>query len=225
MAASNKLKSPRLRIVGDIHGHVGQFYSDAYEAKLWHGIRTIGLGDMGFYDEFKDAQLHMQHFESSAGGKSSLPLVLPGNHDYYPLIDKDPYLPMWGNDEAQKIMWVGGAYSIDKNSRKPGETWFPEEEIADDQRADIIHTAYGTDADVILSHDAPYSIVSQIFNYGDGPSRTGKLLDDVLEGLEFQTTDNQRSITWVFGHHHKNLLFQYKNFTFVCLDELCEIYV
>jgi Calcineurin-like phosphoesterase len=82
--------------------------------------------------------------------------ILPDEdtEDYGWITPRIRWLPRGTRWQWNGRTWLalGGAVSVDKNLRDAGVSWFPEEEITDEQEARVIA---GGPADVILSHDAP----------------------------------------------------------------------
>jgi hypothetical protein len=88
-----------------------------------------------------------------------------GNHENHPLIAEltrdSPYLTPHIRHLSRGERWewhgkkwlaLGGAVSVDKNLRRAGISWHPEEEITDEQKEKVIRDGK---ADVLLSHDCP----------------------------------------------------------------------
>ena len=113
-----------------------------------------------------------------------------------------------------KFLVFGGAYSIDKSYRIPGESWFEEEEYneveLENLKQNIIR--HQGDFDYILTHDAPESIVKKMISqYSLIPNRTITLLETIKNRCCFKH--------WYFGHHHID--WDWESFT--CLWETYEV--
>lgn len=100
-----------------------------------------------------------------------------------------------------KVVGVcGGANSIDLWHRKEGVSWWREEEITDNDINKFMTIADGYDnkIDIMLSHDAPASIIPIIKLYSrvnDGDiSNSQKQLERINQAIEFDK--------WYFGHWH-----------------------
>lgn len=100
-------------------------------------------------------------------------LVALGNHEAWdrvtPLLDAHPgssvrasamawllsrpaYLTVGG----RRVLSLGGATSVDKAWRKPGVSWWPDEEITDAQvKAALMGAANDEPADLMLTHETP----------------------------------------------------------------------
>lgn len=71
--------------------------------------------------------------------------------------------------DGRVVLFMGGADSIDKGSRRLGYDWFPEEVIT---QKDTIGLSEDMNVDIIISHTCPYSfdMISNNMKIGD-PSR------------------------------------------------------
>ncbi len=116
-----------------------------------------------------------------------------------------------------KIFTFGGAYSIDKDSRTPGVSWFPEEIPSEEEYEEGLASLvkHNFSVDYILSHTAP-SEVAAYMGYGelsDGEVQLRKYLQRIADAAEFKA--------WYFGHFHEDTEVED---TFFCLfDEMVEL--
>lgn len=137
--------------------------------------------------------------------------VTPGNHEQWTLFKeweekhgKDKpieirphlyYCPRGSThtlEDGRKILFMGGADSIDKQWRTPGYDWFPEEIITQKD----IYNLPDTKIDILISHTCPESIVKHMFKLGQyiasDPSRLA---------LEY-VYNKYRPKQMFFGHFH-----------------------
>ena len=191
-------------LIGDVHGKL-----DAYLSLLAYlGDKpSIQLGDMSFgYDKgwLQLPKLPLQH------------RFIPGNHDHPRLCIEHPAcLGKFGYLERPRIFFVGGGYSIDRDDRILGKSWWLEEEL----NATEANTCYDlycrTKPAIVISHECPTEVASLMYaKYGgfDVKGSTGTLLQNMFE--------ERAPELWIFGHHHKNWQRQVRNTYFCCLDEL-----
>lgn len=212
----------KIKLIGDTHGQEMKKIIDNLDADY-----LIVLGDFGYYEEeltrlaylLKETRCYL--------------CFLDGNHEYFPELQGLPEVSFLGGKAgkvAHNIFWLkrgevysiggyrflvfGGAYSIDKNYRIPGESWFEMEEYNEMELENLkcnIAKYQGT-FDYILTHDAPKSIAEKIIPpYLMVPNRTITLLETIKKDCRFQH--------WYFGHHHID--WDWKEFT--CLWESYEI--
>lgn len=134
----------------------------------------IQLGDFGFSPA--TYQPDMQALDSSLAEHDMELWWIDGNHEEWPAIQElvrtgirteEPpeavklwdssritYLPRGTRWTWHGKTWlaVGGAVSVDRLLRKEGVSWFPDEEITEEDAERIIR---GGPADVLLAHDVP----------------------------------------------------------------------
>lgn len=124
------------------------------------------------------------------GGKVG---ILP--HDIIHLLRGEIY-----NIEGRIIGVCGGANSIDLWHRREGISWWREEEITDNDINNFMAAAgkYNNEIDIILSHDAPASMIPIVKLYSgvnDGDiSNSQKQLEKINQLVKFKK--------WYFGHWH-----------------------
>lgn len=154
-----------IAIAGDWHGNTG-WALRAIAAIPDDVDLLIHLGDFGLMGAGFDRYLHKINRASTA--RDLQIRVLPGNHENYGWIAKQPTDTEGLIDVAERIRLyprghrfsvanvsfcaVGGAVSVDQGRRTPGRTWWPNEEVREDEAEAI---ANGGHVDVLLTHDAP----------------------------------------------------------------------
>lgn len=156
------LPDTRVALCGDWHGNIGWVRTLAKSIpRLAPDIRTIlQLGDWGM-DPASDAVLIEAGIDRV--------YVTVGNHEVYgeitPLLNAHPGHAVRVSDitwilprparltiGGRSVLSLGGATSVDKAWRREGVSWWPEEDITDEQvRAAIA----GGDADLMLTHESP----------------------------------------------------------------------
>lgn len=157
------LPDQRVAICGDWHGNQGwaRMISRALRYLAPEVTTLLHLGDWwmppGAIDEiFADTSINRFY-------------VVVGNHEDYgqitPLLDKHPGEAV----RVSKLTWIlprparltiggrsvlalGGASSVDRESRQEGLTWWPQEAITDEHVAAAIA---GGPADLMLTHESP----------------------------------------------------------------------
>ena len=182
-------------VIGDIHGKF-----NAYTKLISTMSTSIQLGDFGI--GFTDIpEIPAQH------------TFLRGNHD-------NPFLcqqnPNWIKDGTilfdGRVMVIGGADSIDVDYRVAGVDWWAEEQLSYQELNALIDLYEQVKPDVMLTHDAPFSIVSNMYPMVKTSSRTN------------QAFDTMRNIhqpkQWLFGHHHRTMTTFADGTLYKCLGEL-----
>lgn len=96
-----------------------------------------------------------------------------------------------------RFLAAGGAVSVDREWREPGETWWEEEAITE---ADVLRSIAGGPADVVVSHDSPAGVDAM------GPETCG---DKDADPASWRNREQLRRIVdavpprlLVHGHYH-----------------------
>lgn len=114
--------------------------------------------------------------------------------------------------DGRRVLFIGGADSIDKNYRIQGRDWFPQEIISYRDIANLPDCKI----DIVISHTCPevgmYYLDTMKEQYKDS-SRAA--LTFVLE--------KYNPSLWFFGHFHYYKKFQYKDTVFHALD-MCGVH-
>lgn len=162
-AADITLADQRVAVLGDVHGNVGwiRMLSRALPYLAPDVTTILQLGDWWMPPDEVDEAL-------SETGITGI-YVTGGNHEPWgeitPLMNKYPGEAV----RVSKLVWLlprparltiggrsvlslGGAASVDRESRIEGLTWWPDEAITDEHVADAIA---GGPADLMLTHESP----------------------------------------------------------------------
>lgn len=170
-------------VAGDTHmslRHCQYLIGEASKRKL---DRIFVVGDFGYFEHLPYGAFFLDILNTYANVKNVLVYFLDGNHDKTSMIlalysdfssqDTEGFLKVrpyiryarrghrWSWDGCRFIA-LGGAYSIDKSVRlfsekkhgeAPGTSWFPEEEMTDEDMDLILKDT--EPVDVMLAHDKP----------------------------------------------------------------------
>jgi len=185
-------------IVGDVHGEFGTLNQLINKKKP---DIIIACGDFGYWPnhDLDLSQIKLQN--------TKLILWCDGNHeDHWALRDRKSdeiqpgiiYMPRGSTytlDDGRNILFMGGAHSIDKNMRRVGVDWFPEETIT---QGDLMNLPE-MDIDIFISHTCPYELVPIMLKHyiGKDYEPSNKALSELWEIY--------RPDLWYFGHWHKYL--------------------
>jgi hypothetical protein len=136
----------------------------------------VQLGDFGYWEHEDGGGDYLDVISHQARSKNVEVYWIDGNHENHALLRQQYtidgfteirpslyYVPRgttWDWDGVT-FMGFGGAYSIDKNSRTEGVSWWPEE-VANQQEIDYAIAA--GKVDILFSHDCPneYDIAFQM---------------------------------------------------------------
>jgi Icc-related predicted phosphoesterase len=155
----------KILFVGDLHGDGDRAERIIEIAKNNSCAEIIQVGDWGFIwprsNTHKELSLLLQKADMSMR-------FCDGNHDVHPVLrsfkedteeNVEPKLTyQFRGSKAVigglSIVFLGGAPSIDKDWRKPGVSWWEEEEITKADIEKCMRHKY-THVDVLVTHDAP----------------------------------------------------------------------
>lgn len=193
-------------LIGDVHGKW-----NSYIDKVKDHEASIQLGDFGIgfarEDTMKKAKLD-KFFAENTGHR-----FIRGNHDNPEVCKHHPNYIANGTFE-NGMMFIGGAFSIDKAWRIAGEDWWEGEEDSYQELMDLIVQYENNKPSIMITHDAPDTVARQMFNFytASNESRTRSAFETMFE--------IHKPDAWFFGHWHKTKDLNVLGTEFVCLDEL-----
>jgi hypothetical protein len=207
----------KIIIIGDVHGEFARLNVIINKHKP---DVILACGDFGYWPKFRSQEIKP--------GNTKI-YFCDGNHeDHHSLIDlmeyvRDKPIPIQKNVfymprgtvleiDNKKILFIGGAESIDKEYRIPGKTWFPEESITQedlDKLPDI-------KPDIIISHTCPAFVMEEMnmTYWGD------KSPDEQSPTLLNKVYEKYKPARWYYGHFHQEFRYLKDNTQFVGLDML-----
>ena len=98
--------------------------------------------------------------------------------------------------DGRNVLFVGGAYSIDKQWRKIGWDWFPEETITQKDIENLPEVRI----DIVISHTCPLEFQDELMTSDDGRCRQ-KFKDPSMLALSYILKKYSPPL-WYFGHFH-----------------------
>lgn len=173
--------SPIAAFAGDWHGDTGWALKAIGSAQVAGARVVYQVGDFGVWGG-QDGASFLRKVQARLDSLDMLLVVVPGNHENYNVLDRMPVNGegfqsrpdidrvwfasrghVWTHNHAV-FAAVGGAGSVDQESRIPGTSWWPQEEIT---RADIDALYRSMDAagvdkvNIMLTHEAPAGLVTR----------------------------------------------------------------
>lgn len=198
-----------VRLIGDVHGKM-----DQYAQVIKDCDRSVQVGDMGV------------GFPTRVPGLRSGPPVdamqlgdhrfIRGNHDspgdcrLYPQFIED------GTVE-DRVMYIGGAFSIDYMYRMEGVSWWRDEELSYAELQVLVDKYQEVKPDVMITHECPEIISTEMcrrvgWKKFDSKSRTR----DAFETMWL----NHKPKLWIAGHWHLSFDADIMGTRFIILNEL-----
>lgn len=175
--------------IGDCHGDMHYYRNLVKRLNC-----SLQVGDFGIFDE-DDAKKVAALTEHK---------FFRGNHDNPELCRQHPnYLGDYGYRQNIEMFWVAGGFSIDRDQRVAGVTWWEDEELSWSALKEAIEYYGDWKPKIMVSHECPsvikpYSLaanpLSHLYGKGEITSRTENALQAML--------DIHRPEIWIYGHYH-----------------------
>ena len=207
-----------IRFIGDVHGKYGPY------KKLIKNVKnTIQVGDFGVgffkWDYHENCRVPLINPPYDSIIKDNHRFIR-GNHDNLSVCKKKSYWIQDGTIElidGNKIMYIGGALSVDKIYRKEGYDWWDDEELSNNELTLLVDKYIIEKPDIVVTHDCPEEIAIMMDEWSghkklDISSRTRQALQSMFE--------IHKPKLHIFGHWHFPIDKVYKNTHFICLNEL-----
>jgi len=211
----------KVLMVGDIHGRFEDLNKLINKRKP---DITIQVGDNAYYWMNNDNTGKIKP-------QGSKVYLIPGNHENFDIfherigrlhldpteIENNIFYCSIGSSitiNNKKILFIGGADSVDKEMRTDKINWFREEEILNNKDLDFILDNH-KHADIIVSHTCPMEFdmkETERFDKWNDPTR--QVLSILLEKLN--------PYLWYFGHWHHYLKGTFKKTEWVALNMVPE---
>ena len=204
----------KILVVGDVHGDFS-FAARTNNIAADLGIQTvIQVGDFGVWDHHPTGNGFLNDLDEHSSLRGTTWIFLPGNHENYDRLEYyereadglktfSGFIPVRENilytGKVHKWEWegkvfkaVGGAYSIDKQWRKPRVSWWVQEQLTDEE---LGRSVLMGPADYLFTHDCPTN----------APFRH-RIKDDIDSHAHRQKMDvvgkTTKATQWFHGHMH-----------------------
>lgn len=209
-----------VRIIGDIHGKIYDYrsYSLVTGIRARHIVEpeySVQVGDfgIGFFSAFwheREIEWQKEHPQHR---------FIRGNHDDPALCKTMPGYIADGTIEND-VMYIGGAYSIDKDWRTPGIDWWPDEELSYEELDKMFDKYVEAKPRVMITHDCPTQVAYEMF-ISKGLGMEGVPVIQTRTAQAFQAMwEEHKPEEWYFGHWHNTRNMTIDGTKFQCLGEL-----
>lgn len=206
-----------IRFIGDVHGKY-----NAYKRILKDSPPSVQVGDMGVgfmkLRPDNDVQyLTNPPYDRMVAGNHKF---IRGNHDNPAVCRKHSQYIADGTYWApQRMMFVGGASSVDRALRTEGVDWWADEELSIAELNTIVDDYIRFKPKIMVTHDCPEEVAKAAFF----DRHRGKLNPGVSARTRqaFQSMFSAHSPDlWVYGHWHAPFDHVIGGTRFLCLAEL-----
>jgi hypothetical protein len=208
-----------LVVIGDVHGYTKTYQK--FVRKLHEGQRSVQIGDMG---------LGFAGVGLPAPGQPPLGdshKFFRGNHDSPEKCRAHKnHLGDFGYLPDDKLFWCAGAYSIDRDMRVEGQTWWPDEELSNQELEKAIDLYALMLPRFVLSHEAPEKASKVLLYDLQGAYFSAKLEctgSRTAQALQIMLDIHQPE-EFVFGHYHVDKQFYVPGYKtkFVCVGGIMQ---
>jgi hypothetical protein len=215
-------------MTGDTHGYKGfkRFYPSNFVegSSMTKDDYVVVLGDFGIPWNNNGSDKYWLEWLNQAPWTT---LFIDGNHENFNLLNQYPVEEWKGGKihkiknsiyhlirgevftiDGETILAAGGAQSIDKESRIPYSTWWPEENWTAEDCTKIYDASLNHSIDYVFAHTASTNIIdrfyedTQLYRYNCDVS-------NIMEQMKIPFNKK-----WYFGHMHMDRMFDGK---YVCL--------
>jgi predicted phosphodiesterase len=207
----------KILIVGDIHSH---FEMLRLVVQKTDAEMVLQCGDFGYWPTYNRYKLPRKPLCNKKGKpvpvhfcdgnhedhKALKVLRATGNFEIAPRIFYQRRGSILTLPDGRTVLFAGGAYSIDRQQRIAGVTWFEEEVLTTTEAAGFPDCR----VDIVVSHTAPASLDLGINAFNLDVSRLA--LDDILV--------RYKPAVWFFGHWHRQFKVRHKACDFFGLSLL-----
>lgn len=202
-----------MRFIGDVHGKFKRYRKIIRDCPA-----SIQVGDMGCGFRRKqgpnegETYSNPPHYAMVQGQH----LFIRGNHDNPSYCaGHSQFIP--DGTIKDGIMYVGGAFSVDRAWRTEGYDWWPDEELGIGALYDMYDKYMIEKPRIMVTHDCPDKVAHMLFGAGgrlkfDLPSRTRQAFGSMFYKYQPEV--------WLFGHWHESRDQVIDGTRFICLAEL-----
>jgi hypothetical protein len=192
-----------IMVLGDVHGEFGRVSSLVNSCGNTPPKILLQCGDFGYfpridverkkhkvkYPKLKEAKLYF----CDGNHENHWSLKELTNNEIFPNVFYMKRGSTLTLPDGRVVLFMGGAYSIDKKLRTMGYDWFPEEVIS---QKDVESIHGNMKVDIVISHTCPFA-----FDVPESPNFGDKINDPSRHALSLILRVCKPSL-WYFGHWH-----------------------
>jgi len=204
----------KIYVLGDTHGYwnlLNNFINKNQPDIIFQ------CGDFGYWPAFPEFSLN------KIKNKDTVIYWCPGNHESWIDLNllksnevhpKIFYMKRGSTfllPDGRRVLFMGGARSVDKHLRTPGYDWFPEEDISQKDLQDLPDEKI----DIVISHTCPMEFPVE------SKYDIRRMKDSNRQALSIILKKYQPKL-WYFGHWHYYTSGFTNNCKWYCLDQIPE---
>lgn len=207
----------KVGVIGDTHAQY-PFLKYAYEALIRKGAEEIWqVGDFGYWPRLEEGEFFLTRIARMVEEQGVPIYFADGNHEDHELLDQMPREPHAIKPNifhvprgvvlergGKRVMFVGGAVSVDRKWRVAGRTWFANEVLSPH---DIDFIKSQGEANIVVAHDAPTAVPYKLLS---GWPPEDIRLADAHRALMTELAESIKPRLWLNGHYHQRVDHYYK---------------
>lgn len=191
----------KIVVLGDVHGEFNKL--NAFINRRKPDI-ILQCGDFGFWPGFVDF--------TSIKNYDTVIYACDGNHENHEYLKTLEKYPLKNSEvkrnvfymkrgvvvelhDGRRVLFMGGAASVDRQWRTPGFDWFVEETIKESDLDDLPQGPI----DIVISHTAPTEFGNYHYRDPDDPT----FLNDSSRVALQLILEQYKPSLWFHGHYHK----------------------
>lgn len=200
-------------ILGDIHGSFKRLID-------FRDCNLIQVGDFGLgFGSFRDDEKSLDYFNVPLAARKIHVYAIRGNHDNPEYWD-GRYKDRWSNIhlvpeytvleiEKFKVLFLGGAISIDRKLRIEGKSYWKDERFNyDEDKLNAVLKEAGN-IDIVISHSAPefcfprgYNLSVENYAFGDKELKGDIAMERAELARAYEVIKPHKLMGWFYGHYH-----------------------
>jgi hypothetical protein len=211
----------KVLVVGDVSGDTTWLEDQVIPyAKATGCTKIMQVGNFGLIWGEQSVHMELDELDEALNHAGLSFVFLPGNRENHPLLQRlsgaadrneDGHsmlrpnifyagrVSTWSWDGV-RMAAVGGAASVDRDARVPGETWWPEETLFPEE---VVEAAGFGPVDILFTHDGPLNVP------------IGPLVPDVSaathRGYMSQIGEALMPFLWLHGHYRTSMLYRFRH--------------
>ena len=213
----NHRMKQHIRVIGDIHcnldgGENNEYGKErSYFTLIEDAEYSVQIGDFGFPIPPNNPSFH----DKVATVDKTRHVAVLGNHDDYnqrianELGDFGVHSFPLENGKFE-FFYMRGAFTPDFYRRIIGIDLWREEQLTDQEGWDVVKLYQKIKPSIVITHDCPEVCLYMFYGGNCKVDRTNRILQTCFE--------IHQPKLWIFGHHHRNWKYTYKDTLFICLD-------
>lgn len=214
---------------GDTHGEF--FFLNQYLKKATNEDNFFICGDFGYWDRSTFREGKGFYHELIKNPNKAKIYFCDGNHEQHLLLKELERVHGWNNpieikenvfycprgssldlNDGRRVLFVGGADSIDKQWRETNVNWFSEETM---KYTDYERIDFSKSYDIVVSHTCPLNCMPHMRELYKGVSlKTYDFTSDLLQSI----FDRTKPSKWYFGHWHCYDVFEVEGCQFTVVN-------